>query len=232
MLERFTLLYVEDDKAMQEYMKDLLKDEIKEFYQAFDGQEAIELYKQNKPNIILSDINMPKKDGFEMAKEIKRIDPEQIIIFFTALTEIEDFKKAIDLNIDGFINKPLGDIESFFKYIESKIEILEHNLLKKEYEKTKLEKEKLDFIVQTIRQITHHWRQPLNTISMSASIFSFKKTNNMEIKEEDFESAEVIMEQVDKLSSVLKKIELISDEQNTDIQSLTKLMKISDPIYE
>jgi len=124
MLNNFTLLYVEDDVSMQEYMKELLEDEVKEVYQAFNGEEGLNMFKEKRPDIILSDISMPIMDGFEMAKKIKDIDYDQVIIFFTALTDIDDIKRAIDINVNGFINKPLSNVEDFFKYIESKLNIL------------------------------------------------------------------------------------------------------------
>jgi YesN/AraC family two-component response regulator len=73
-LKNFTLLFVEDDPGIQEQMKILLGDEVKNFYQAFDGKEGWELYQKEKPDIVLSDINMPEMSGLDMAAKIKKIE--------------------------------------------------------------------------------------------------------------------------------------------------------------
>jgi len=234
MLNNFTLLYVEDDISMQEYMKELLEDEVKEIYQAFNGQEGLNMFKEKSPDIILSDISMPIMDGFEMAKKIKDIDYDQVIIFFTALTDIDDIKRAIDINVNGFINKPLSNVEDFFKYIESKLNILKLRSTQKELANLRLEKEKLDFIVETIREISHHWKQPLSAISITASFFSYKYNNesDIELTKEDILNAEVIIEQVNKLATVLEEIESISGDSNIDVNRIKNILKISNPIYE
>ena len=231
MLKELSFLYVEDDVCMQEYMKELLENEVGEFYQAFDGKEGLKVFNEKKPDIILSDIVMPMMDGFEMSKEIKSIDHEQIIIFFSTLNKAEDIRRSIDIHINGFINKPLVDVDDFFKYIESKLSIIKLKNAKRELEKVRLEKEKLEFMLKTIKEITHHWRQPLNVISMHASAFSFKFTNDMDITKEDLENANTIIEQVSKLSSVLKDIESIDYSMDTDIDQLSSLIKISNPLY-
>ncbi len=63
------------------------------------------LYKQHLPDIIVSDIKMPKMNGMEMAKAIKEINPAQHIIFTTAHSESNYFLEAIDMQVDGYILK-------------------------------------------------------------------------------------------------------------------------------
>ena len=118
LLENFTLLYVEDHTDMQNIMKEILEDEVKEFYQAFDGKEGLALYKEKKPDIIISDINMPNMDGLDMAKEIKAIDKEQDILILSAFQDIVILKRAIDIGVDAFISKPVRDIDELFDKLE------------------------------------------------------------------------------------------------------------------
>jgi len=106
-LKNLTILYVEDNIDAQEQLKMILEDDVKEFYQAYDGEEGLTLYREKKPDIILADINMPLLDGLEMAKQIKKIDPEQPILIISSFDDKETLLKAINIVIDGFIQKPI-----------------------------------------------------------------------------------------------------------------------------
>ena len=231
MLSDFTLLYVEDNQEMQSYMKDLIEDEFKELYQAFNGEEGLELFHKHQPDIIISDINMPVMDGFKMAKEIKRLNHDQIILFFTTLTEVKDFQQAIDIHVNGFINKPLSSIEDFLEYVESKTDILKLKTVQKELENLKIKKEKSDLIVGIIRDITHHWKQPLSTISLTASFLSYQ-SEDIVLNKEDLEKMDIICEQVNKLTEVIEAIEALNTDTHLDINQISNILKISNPIYE
>ena len=119
LLENFTLLYVEDDHDMQEYMKSFLEDEVKEFYQAFDGEEGLSIYKDKKPDIILSDIYMPKMNGLEMSTVIKTLDKTQPIIFLSAFEDVDILEESINISIDNFIVKPIKDIHNLLTTLEN-----------------------------------------------------------------------------------------------------------------
>lgn len=117
-LENCSILYVEDDKDMQEYMKVILEDDIKELYLASDGVEGLKIYKDKKPNIVISDIGMPNMDGIEMSKEIKNIDYNQAIILLTAYSSNLSKDEIKSLNITAMIDKPIEDLEVLFEIIE------------------------------------------------------------------------------------------------------------------
>jgi DNA-binding response OmpR family regulator len=73
-----------------------------------DGKEALEAYKTGKYNFIIADIMMPVMDGFELAKEIRSMDPEIPIIFLTAKTMEEDRIKGFKIGADDYILKPFN----------------------------------------------------------------------------------------------------------------------------
>ena len=106
-LRQISILYVEDDEDVREAYEKTLKRSCKHVFTACDGVEGLKLYKQHKPDIVISDIKMPHKNGIEMAKEIKEIDSEQSILFTTAHTESDFTLKALDLQADGYITKPV-----------------------------------------------------------------------------------------------------------------------------
>ena len=92
-----TILYVEDEDMVRDGYERTLKRIAKEVYIAKDGIEGLKLYKEKLPDIVISDIKMPRKNGIEMARDIKAINPEQIILFTTAHTESNYTLEALDM---------------------------------------------------------------------------------------------------------------------------------------
>jgi len=113
LLENFTILYVEDDPDTQRLIKKILESSAKEVYVASDGEEGLLLYKEKNPDIVLTDICMPKMDGLEMSKEIRTISATQPIAIFTAFDEPDYLKKASQLDIGTYLLKPF-DRKQFF----------------------------------------------------------------------------------------------------------------------
>ena len=73
--------------------------------QASNGQEALDLIREHKPDIAILDIQMPKLDGFEVAKTVIKEKIEVEIIFLTMFKDAELIKKVIDLGIKGYVLK-------------------------------------------------------------------------------------------------------------------------------
>lgn len=125
MFKNYTILIVEDDKEMSEYMCQLLEDDTKELYVAYNGQEGLEVYTQYKPDIIISDLSMPIIDGIEMCKEIKKVNAYQPIILITGHSDVKNLKDAINIGINSFIEKPITSIELLYDKIEEQIKRLD-----------------------------------------------------------------------------------------------------------
>lgn len=126
MLKNFTLLYVEDNMYAQKNMQMIFQEDVREFYQAYDGNEGLELYFKYKPDIIITDINMPILDGLAMAKQIKEDNVMQIVVIMSAFDDREVLLQSIDIGVDGFITKPIK-VESVYR----KLEALAQNLQNK-----------------------------------------------------------------------------------------------------
>jgi len=128
-LKKFTILYVEDDKTTQEIIKEILRYSCKEVFIADNGEDGLKLYKEKKPDIVLSDIAMPLMDGLEMSEAIKKLNPNQPIALFTAFSESSFLKKASELDISTYILKPLEE-EQFFNSLNYMAVELEFNINK------------------------------------------------------------------------------------------------------
>ena len=81
---------------------------MKNFYLAENGQQGLEYFDKYKPDLVLSDVRMPKMNGLEMSKTIKEKDPNAPIIVMTAFDEKEYLLKALEIGIDGYILKPIN----------------------------------------------------------------------------------------------------------------------------
>ena len=125
-LEDCRILYVEDEPDTQRLIKEFLEMRTKEVYVADNGKEGLSLYKEKKPDIVLSDICMPTMDGLEMSEEIKKINPQQQIALFTAFSEPEYLQKAAQLDIGTYMLKPF-DREQFFSSLEYLAMVVETN---------------------------------------------------------------------------------------------------------
>ncbi len=140
-LQQITILYVEDEEYVRDGYTRALKRVAKEVYTAKNGEEGLLSYKKYKPDIVVTDIRMPKKNGILMAQEIKNINPNQIILFMTAYTGDNYTLKALDLQIDGYIVKPV-DKKKFIH----KLSIFAKNILidKENLKKTQIIQNILD----------------------------------------------------------------------------------------
>lgn len=123
MINNFTLLFVEDDRDTQDSMELMLGSDVKEFYQAYDGEEGLKLYKEKKPDIILTDVNMPLLDGLSMTEKIKEIDKNIPIIIMSAFDDRKTLLRAINIGVDFFTLKPVNT-----DLLYEKLNIIAHHL--------------------------------------------------------------------------------------------------------
>jgi PAS domain S-box-containing protein len=106
-----SVLYVEDNEELVTNFKIYLSKIFSEVETANNGEEAFNLYKERKFDIIISDINMPKMNGLALTKKIKDVDNNQIIILLSAYSDSKILIEAIKLGIDGYIIKPIDHLE-------------------------------------------------------------------------------------------------------------------------
>jgi len=106
-LKNLTVLVAEDDTAVLNDMAQMLSIFFKEVLQASNGEEAFRLFEANKPDIILSDIQMPLTDGLSFAKKIRMINATTPILFISSYSESSALIKAVNCGVDGYIVKPI-----------------------------------------------------------------------------------------------------------------------------
>ena len=101
-----SILCVEDDPLALKTISAIIARRFEKVITATNGKEGLEKFIHHKPEIILTDVAMPEKDGLQMAKEIMELDPDVRIIIMSAYSETEYFLKAIELGVDNFTLKP------------------------------------------------------------------------------------------------------------------------------
>lgn len=113
----YKILIVEDDKSISRLLELELSHEGYETKIANDGEEAINLYEDFKPDVILLDIMLPVRDGFEIAEIIRNYDKDIGIIMLTAKGELDNRVEGLKY-ADDYIVKPF-EIEEIFARLEA-----------------------------------------------------------------------------------------------------------------
>jgi len=121
--QSLSILCVDDDENSRKELEWLFKILFKKVYIAGNGEEALEIYLENNGaiDIVLTDINMPKMDGFTLSQKIKERNILQYIIVISAKQDVEFSEKSIDIGINDIIIKPIISskiISVFEKYIK------------------------------------------------------------------------------------------------------------------
>ena len=134
-----SILYVEDEQVTRSAVARMLKRRVLTVYEAENGREGLDLYKQYRPDVVISDIRMPVMDGMEMSKEIKLLDKNSKIILTTAHSDASILINSIEVGIDKYIMKPL-DMASLFASVEKCVENI---MLEKKVQQQSKEKDEL-----------------------------------------------------------------------------------------
>ena len=126
LLKNFTILYVEDEEMVRKSAVEYLSRVCKEVLQAKDGKEAIKVWSEFKPDIIITDISMPKLNGIDMASYIRANDKDVQIIIATAHSDTDYLLQAVELQLVKYIIKPItkekleAALEKSMEFIEDK----------------------------------------------------------------------------------------------------------------
>ena len=106
-LARLHILVVEDDRFAREQLGLLLSRFAGKLTTAADGAEGLEAFKFERPDIVVTDIHMPRLNGLDMASAIKAMDPGTPVILVTAHSDTEFFLRSIEIGVDGYVVKPV-----------------------------------------------------------------------------------------------------------------------------
>lgn len=106
-LKTLSILYVEDEQLIRKNAIEFLSRYCDNVFEAEDGVEGFQIYQEEKIDIIISDIKMPKLNGLELATKIRKEDKVTPIIMLTAHTQTDYLLKAVELQLIKYLVKPL-----------------------------------------------------------------------------------------------------------------------------
>ena len=121
-LGNFRVVYAEDEEGVRRSVAEMLELLFKEVYLASDGQEALELYEDHKPDLIITDIKMPRMSGIELVRAIRETGSSTPIIVISAHTEVDYMLDAIELSLVRYIVKPITEtklMSALEKFVET-----------------------------------------------------------------------------------------------------------------
>lgn len=101
------VLVVDDELSSCEMLREFLMGQGYETLMALSGEEALETYERERPDLVLLDIRMPDKDGLETLRDIKALDPDADVVMVTALHEREMGLAAMVEGAFDYVTKPL-----------------------------------------------------------------------------------------------------------------------------
>lgn len=148
------ILVIEDEKITAKSLVKILEKENYEVFTASDGEEGIKMIKSQAYDLVISDINMPKKDGFEVLEEVRK-DPATLglpFVFLTGKGVESNFREGMLLGADQFLHKPFKKDE-LLAVIKNRLE--RHSVYVKQLDDLRMN---LSFI------LPHELRTPLTSI--------------------------------------------------------------------
>jgi DNA-binding response OmpR family regulator len=124
-MEKKNILIVEDDSILQKALQEFLIEEGFEAVSALDGEEGLKMAKAKKPDLILLDIILPKKNGYEVLAELKSDEETKKIpvILLTNLGSLSDVEKALELGATTYLIKADYKLEEIVKKIKETLKI-------------------------------------------------------------------------------------------------------------
>lgn len=172
MSEKIKILLAEDEEALGMIVKESL--ETKDFLVtwATDGQSAEEKLQLQKFDVIVLDVMMPRKDGFTLAKQIRKADNNTPIIFLTSKSQTSDVVEGFELGGNDYLKKPFS-IEELMVRIR---ELVNRNSKKSKLDTLKMgkyifhvSKQTLTFENGEVQELTHRESQLLEVLAKDAN---------------------------------------------------------------
>lgn len=118
------LLYVEDNVQARIPTLAVLSEFFTNIVVAVDGKDGVTKYNENKIDLIITDINMPNLDGLDMIEAIRKTNKDIAILLLSAYSDIEYFRRSIQLGVDGYLLKPI-DMTQFLELMNKIVEKIE-----------------------------------------------------------------------------------------------------------
>ncbi len=163
---------------------------------AYDGEEALRQVRDYEPDIILLDVMMPRLDGYEVCRRLKKDETTKHIpiLMLTAKSEVPDKIKGLDTGADGYLTKPFD-----YKELAARVRSL---LARKDASIKQAEQEKLAALDQMVDEVSHEVRNPLVTIGG----FARRVRDNLAADDPNIKYLDIILQNVVALEKMVAKL--------------------------
>ena len=112
------VLLIDDECEILDLLTEILEDEGYEVFQAGDGVEGLKEFYDKKPDLIISDMRMPRMDGLQVLKEVKKVKPELDVIILTGHSDEKSAVGCLHLGAYDYLYKPIEEIDVLLKTVE------------------------------------------------------------------------------------------------------------------
>ncbi|MCI8744003.1 MAG: response regulator [Lachnospiraceae bacterium] len=122
----YKILLVEDERETANFVKQALELEDMEVETAYDGQEGLDLFRANEYDLLLLDYEMPRMNGEDLVRQVRKENPYIDIIVYTNYKDFNLAKKMMNLGVNGYVNKgPESDLQELVDMVKQKLEPLD-----------------------------------------------------------------------------------------------------------
>lgn len=205
-----SVLYVEDEDATRNSIALLFERLFREVLLATNGKEGLDIYRQKRPDLIITDVTMPVMDGFQMIESIRENDLDQKVIVISAHGDSRFLQRAINLRVNGYVMKPvmqdslLNSITDALELLWSKRQLEELNSHLEERVRQEVEKnrQKDTLTIQMLEQVLEAYPNP--TIVYEASTIRYinqalgamvQKENYADLVGRDFDISQCFLQE-------------------------------------
>ncbi len=108
MSETINILLAEDERTLAMIIKDTLDGQGFHVTVADDGEQALRLFDDHKPDVLVADVMMPRMDGYELVRRIRKSDQQTPVIFLTARSAVNDVVHGFEMGANDYLKKPFG----------------------------------------------------------------------------------------------------------------------------
>lgn len=218
-----TILLVDDEAGIRKVLGISLQESGYDVHTAENGQEALRLFKEIDPPIVLTDIKMPDIDGIELLRRIKLEDPDTEVIMFTGHGDMELAIKSLKHDATDFVTKPINDevldiaLKRALERISMRRQLREYteNLERLVAEKAHklIEAERLAAVGQTVTELSHAIKSIAN--GLKGGIFVLGKGIELDNKQYLQEGWKMVEGNVDKIKNL--SLDLLNYGRYTDV---------------
>jgi two-component system sensor histidine kinase/response regulator len=228
-----TILIVDDDPAILMGLTLKIRRHGYQVITAKDGREGIRMVKENKPDLVLSDVMMPFPDGFEMRRILRQDTQLDSIpfIFLTARTDVQDRLRGFREGADDYIPKPF-DVDEVLARIDAVIQRVQSERNRGREQMREEAQQEMEMLKQEILQNFHHeMSTPLTNILLPLEIALNKKLDSPEERTKFIRTA---LSNANRLESLTTDLILLSSidqgNLNTNRQSIDINLHLIGPI--